>query len=89
MPFGGNSFDAAKMVSYREMLAKIAERFPDRNVIRLLDGPNSTSKVFFVFKIFFNFTNVHVWGGVTWNSRKFTETEPGRSTSDFCLNILC
>ena len=44
MPFGGNRFNARKMVSYREALAQIDAAFENR-VIRLLDKPNDTSKV--------------------------------------------
>lgn len=43
MPFGGNRFDANKMVSYREALTRIGTVFDDR-VVRLVDKPNDTSK---------------------------------------------
>lgn len=45
MPFGGNHFESKKMMSYKEMLKRISESFP--NIIKENDPPNSTSKVLF------------------------------------------
>lgn len=46
MPFGGNDFDHRKMVPYKEILAKIFEKY-DENVEKLEDARNDTSKVRF------------------------------------------
>ena len=43
MPFGGNRWNLKRMVSYKEMLDMILEKWPDFE--RLSDGPNDTSKV--------------------------------------------
>ncbi|KAI1719675.1 moaC family domain-containing protein [Ditylenchus destructor] len=55
MPFSGNSYAMKKLVSYKEMLAKIGDQYPE--VIRLQDSPNSTSKAYTVhgFKGQFSF----------------------------------
>uniref|UniRef100_A0AC35TI44 GTP 3',8-cyclase n=1 Tax=Rhabditophanes sp. KR3021 TaxID=114890 RepID=A0AC35TI44_9BILA len=44
MPFGGNNFNSKKMVSYKESLAKIDEEIAPRNIIKINDSPNDTSK---------------------------------------------
>ena len=44
MPFDGNKWSEKKMMSYKEMLAIILERYPD--VQRVQDHPNDTSKSF-------------------------------------------
>lgn len=46
MPFGGNKWEMDKMVSYRDMLATITERYPD--FVALPNGPNDTSKAYAV-----------------------------------------
>lgn len=44
MPFTGNRWNTEKMVSYREMLEKIREKFP--NIEALPNAPNDTSKAY-------------------------------------------
>ena len=44
MPFDGNAWDKQKMVSYAEVKASVNAEFGDKNVIRLQDAPNDTSK---------------------------------------------
>ena len=44
MPFGGNNWKESKMLTYKEMLAMIREKYPD--VERVRDHPNDTSKTF-------------------------------------------
>ena len=44
MPFTGNKWDFNKLLSYKEMVEKIKQEFPD--FYPLDNGPNDTSKVF-------------------------------------------
>lgn len=44
MPFDGNKWDKAKMVSYAEVMEKVNSSFNKSQVIRLQDAPNDTSK---------------------------------------------
>lgn len=46
MPFGGNKWEMDKMVSFRDMLSTITERYPD--FVGLPNGPNDTSKAYAV-----------------------------------------
>ncbi|KND01209.1 molybdenum cofactor biosynthesis protein A [Spizellomyces punctatus DAOM BR117] len=46
MPFDGNKWNEAKFVSYKNMLARIKETYPD--VIKLTDDANDTSKAYAV-----------------------------------------
>ena len=45
MPFDGNKWNTKKMVSYREMLKLIAQKYPLESINRLEDDANDTSKV--------------------------------------------
>ncbi|XP_055686743.1 molybdenum cofactor biosynthesis protein 1 isoform X2 [Lutzomyia longipalpis] len=44
MPFTGNKWETDKMVSFRDMMTRIKEKFPDFHA--LPNGPNDTSKAF-------------------------------------------
>ena len=44
MPFDGNKWDMSKMVSYAEVMTYVNESFPEKNLVRLKDAPNDTSK---------------------------------------------
>jgi molybdenum cofactor biosynthesis protein A len=46
MPFDGNKWNSNKMVSYRELLVKIASKYDMNNIIKLNDDKNDTSKSF-------------------------------------------
>lgn len=46
MPFDGNKWNSNKMVSYRELLVKIAQKYDLSNIIKLNDDKNDTSKAF-------------------------------------------
>ena len=45
MPFDGNKWNTKKMVSFREMLKKIANKYPMESIQKLEDDANDTSKV--------------------------------------------
>lgn len=45
MPFDGNKWNTKKMVSFREMLKLIAQKYPLESINRLEDDANDTSKV--------------------------------------------
>ncbi|KAF8355451.1 hypothetical protein PRIPAC_97074 [Pristionchus pacificus] len=45
MPFGGNKFTLNKFFSYKDMWARVQERFGDK-IYRLVDTPNDTTKAF-------------------------------------------
>lgn len=44
MPFDGNKWDLQKMVSYVEIMDRLNAHFSDKNIERLTDSPNDTSK---------------------------------------------
>ncbi|WP_242205725.1 GTP 3',8-cyclase MoaA [Aestuariivivens insulae] len=44
MPFDGNKWDMAKMVSYKSIMETVYNAFPEDQVHRLQDAPNDTSK---------------------------------------------
>jgi len=44
MPFDGNKWDKAKMVSYAEVMALVKNKFKHDEVLRIKDAPNDTSK---------------------------------------------
>jgi cyclic pyranopterin phosphate synthase len=44
MPFDGNQWDKAKMVSYAQVMEYVNANYEDGEVIRLQDAPNDTSK---------------------------------------------
>ena len=44
MPFDGNKWDKAKMVSYAQVMEYVDSNFDKNKVIRLQDAPNDTSK---------------------------------------------
>lgn len=44
MPFDGNKWDKAKMVSYAEVMAKVHRSFQENQINRIQDAPNDTSK---------------------------------------------
>jgi len=44
MPFDGNKWDKAKMVSYAQVMEHVNSNFEEDKVIRLKDAPNDTSK---------------------------------------------
>lgn len=44
MPFDGNKWDKAKMVSYAEIMEIVHSNFNEKQVIRIQDAPNDTSK---------------------------------------------
>ncbi|MDA9343478.1 GTP 3',8-cyclase MoaA [Algibacter sp.] len=44
MPFDGNKWDMAKMVSYAEVMEYVNKSFADDNIERLQDAPNDTAK---------------------------------------------
>lgn len=44
MPFDGNKWDKAKMVSYAQVMEYVNANYDDGKVIRLKDAPNDTSK---------------------------------------------
>lgn len=44
MPFDGNKWDMSKMVSYIEIMEYVYASFEEKEVIRLEDAPNDTSK---------------------------------------------
>ncbi|MCB0463524.1 MAG: GTP 3',8-cyclase MoaA [Flavobacteriaceae bacterium] len=44
MPFDGNKWDKAKMVSYAQVMEYVNANYNDGKVIRLQDAPNDTSK---------------------------------------------
>ncbi|TWO32723.1 GTP 3',8-cyclase MoaA [Seonamhaeicola sediminis] len=44
MPFDGNKWDMSKMVSYAEVMKYVSEAFKEKDIIRLQDSPNDTSK---------------------------------------------
>lgn len=44
MPFDGNRWNKEKLVSYKEILEKVSDFYPDSQVLRLEDKPHDTSK---------------------------------------------
>jgi len=44
MPFDGNKWDKAKMMSYAEVMALVNSEFDSNTVLRIEDAPNDTSK---------------------------------------------
>jgi len=44
MPFDGNKWDKAKMVSYAQVMEYVNSNYDDSKVIRMQDAPNDTSK---------------------------------------------
>ncbi|KJD33896.1 molybdenum cofactor biosynthesis protein MoeA [Tamlana nanhaiensis] len=44
MPFDGNKWDMSKMISYAEVMQFAEEAFDKKDIIRLTDAPNDTSK---------------------------------------------
>lgn len=44
MPFDGNKWDLSKMVSYAEVMEHVNASFPEKDINRLQDAPNDTSK---------------------------------------------
>jgi cyclic pyranopterin phosphate synthase len=44
MPFDGNKWDKAKMVSYAQVMEYVNANYDDGKVVRLKDAPNDTSK---------------------------------------------
>lgn len=44
MPFDGNKWDMAKMLSYKEIMQRVYETFSEDQIIRMNDAPNDTSK---------------------------------------------
>jgi cyclic pyranopterin phosphate synthase len=44
MPFDGNQWNKAKMVSYAEVMTDVNVSFNDSEVLRIADAPNDTSK---------------------------------------------
>lgn len=44
MPFDGNKWDKAKMVSYAKIMEKVNSNFDENKIIRIQDAPNDTSK---------------------------------------------
>ena len=44
MPFDGNKWDMAKMLSYKEIMQRVCETFSEDQIIRMNDAPNDTSK---------------------------------------------
>ncbi|CAF0893630.1 unnamed protein product [Brachionus calyciflorus] len=46
MPFDGNKWNTKKMVSFREMMKIIAQKYPIESIQKLQDDPNDTSKAF-------------------------------------------
>lgn len=44
MPFDGNKWDLKKMVSYKQVMQYVNSSFEEKDVIRLEDAPNDTSK---------------------------------------------
>ena len=45
MPFDGNKWNTKKMVSFREMLKIVAQKYPIESIQKLPNQPNDTSKV--------------------------------------------
>lgn len=48
MPFDGNKWNFEKMVSYKEVMDKVNETFSEKEIIRLQDAPNDTSKNYMI-----------------------------------------
>jgi cyclic pyranopterin phosphate synthase len=44
MPFDGNKWDKAKMVSYAQVMEKVNSNYDESKIMRLQDAPNDTSK---------------------------------------------
>ncbi|SFC43707.1 cyclic pyranopterin monophosphate synthase subunit MoaA [Algibacter lectus] len=44
MPFDGNKWDMSKMVSYADVMLLVNAAFPEKDIDRLTDAPNDTSK---------------------------------------------
>ena len=44
MPFDGNKWDKSKMVSYAEVMNYVNSHYNEKEIIRLIDAPNDTSK---------------------------------------------
>lgn len=44
MPFDGNKWDKAKMVSYAQVMEHVNARFHEDKIVRMQDAPNDTSK---------------------------------------------
>ena len=44
MPFDGNKWDKKKMVSYAEVMDQVYNAFDKKNVLRIADAPNDTSR---------------------------------------------
>ncbi|MCB9426492.1 MAG: GTP 3',8-cyclase MoaA [Flavobacteriales bacterium] len=44
MPFDGNKWDYSKIVSYQDILDKVAQVYPKDQIERIQDAPNDTSK---------------------------------------------
>lgn len=53
MPFDGNKWNTKKMVSFKEMMKIIAQKYPIESINKLQDDPNDTSKVELKILIFF------------------------------------
>ena len=45
MPFDGNKWNTKKMVSFKEMMKIIVQKYPIETINKLQDDPNDTSKV--------------------------------------------
>ncbi|MBV1924066.1 MAG: radical SAM protein, partial [Flavobacteriaceae bacterium] len=48
MPFDGNKWNFEKMVSYKEVMEKVNNNFSEKEIIRLKDAPNDTSKNYMI-----------------------------------------
>ncbi|WP_223034211.1 GTP 3',8-cyclase MoaA [Hanstruepera marina] len=48
MPFDGNKWDKAKMVSYAEIMEIVYTNFNEKEIIRIQDAPNDTSKNYII-----------------------------------------
>ena len=44
MPFDGNKWDMSKMVSYKDVMQHVENSFESKQIERLQDAPNDTSK---------------------------------------------
>ena len=44
MPFNGNKWNVSKLVSYADIMGQVYLSYPEKNVERLQDAPNDTSK---------------------------------------------
>ena len=45
MPFDGNKWNTKKMVSFKDMMRIVAQKYPIERISKLDNEPNDTSKV--------------------------------------------